>query len=135
MLVKLQVDAKPVQRSYLKFDLSSVWDVPMGTTSGGNFLSDLANATFPPSRSSRRTSATTRTTARSRRATRGSSRGSRILSSTNYIAGDTVVFLAWDEDDSLPAAEDAEQPLGITTFLGHAGDAGTTGMVTAFNLC
>jgi hypothetical protein len=28
----------------------------------------------------------------------------------------------------------AEQLLGIPTFLGHAGDAGTTSMVTAFNL-
>ena len=27
-----------------------------------------------------------------------------------------------------------EQLLGITTFLGHAGDAGTSSMVSAFNL-
>ena len=79
----------------------------------------------------------------------------RILASPNYLAGDTVVFLTWDEDDgsasnrvalivvspsTRPGTESAtsfdhysllktaEQLLGIRSYLGHAGDAGTASL-------
>ena len=140
----------------------AVWDVPMGTTSGGNFLTDLANGALPAF--SFVTPNLCNDTHDCSVATGDAwlqSWFAKILSSPNYLAGDTVVFLTWDEDDgsasnriptivvspSTPAGtvsaasfdhysllKTAEQLLGITTFLGHAGDAGTTSMATAFNL-
>ena len=85
----------------------------------------------------------------------------KILASPSYLSGRTVVFLTWDEDDgsasnrvpmivispSTPAGtvsrtafdhyallKTTEQVLRIPTLLGHAGDAGTSSMVSAFNL-
>ena len=85
----------------------------------------------------------------------------KILASPNYRAGDTVVFLTWDEDDgsatnrvpaivvstSTPAGvvsgrafdhysllKTTEQLLAIRTYLGHARGAGVTSMAPVFNL-
>ena len=140
----------------------ALWDVPMGTTSSGNFLTDVTNGALPsfafvtPNLCSDTHDCSVAT---------GDawleSWFAKILASPSYLAGKTVVFLTWDEDDgsasnhiptivvgpSTPAGtvsgtafdhyallKTAEQLLGITTFLGHAGDAGTTSMASAFNL-
>jgi phospholipase C len=136
--------------------------VPLGTTISGNFLNDLTNDTLPafavvtPDRCNDTHDCSV---------TVGDNwlQGwfTKILASPPYVAGRTVVFLTWDEDDgsasnriptivvspSTPAGaasatsfdhysllKTSEQLLGITTFLGHAGDAGTASMVTPFNL-
>ena len=140
----------------------AAWDVPMGTTSGGNFAhrprerhaarlrvrhaGPLQRHPRLPRRDRRRLAAVW---------------FAKILASPTYLAGRTVVFLTWDEDDgsaanrvplivvspSTPAGtrsgtsfdhysllKTTEQLLGLTTFLGHAGDAGTASMASAFNL-
>jgi hypothetical protein len=99
---------------------------------GGNFLTDLTGGTLPA-----------------------------FSFVTPDLCNDAVVFVAWDEDDgsatnhvplivvnpSIRAGTQSgtffdhyallkttEQVLGITTFLGHAGDPGTSSMVSTFNL-
>jgi len=140
----------------------ALWDVPMGTTSSGNFLTDLTNGALPSFAFV--TPNLCNDTHDCPVATGDAwleSWFAKILASPNYLAGKTVVLLTWDEDDgsasnhiptivvgpSTPAGtvsgtafdhyallKTAEQLLGITTFLGHAGDAGTTSMASAFNL-
>ena len=85
----------------------------------------------------------------------------KILASPAYLSGGTVVFVVWDENDgtgtnnvpllvispSVPAGtrpatyfdhysllKTTEQLLGLPTSLGHAGDAGTAAMTSAFGL-
>jgi len=140
----------------------SVWDVPMGTTASGNFLTDLTNDTLPafafvtPNLCSDTHDCPVATGDAWLQGWFG-----KILASPGYQAGTTVIFLTWDEDDgsasnripmivvspSTPAGtvsgsafnhysllKTTEQLLGIATFLGHAGDAGTASMVSTFNL-
>jgi phospholipase C len=140
----------------------AVWDVPMGTTASGNFLSDLTNGTLPAF--SFVTPDLCNDTHDCPVATGDAwleSWFAKILSSPAYLTGRTVIFLTWDEDDdsasnhiplivvspSTPAGtrsgtafdhysllKTTEQLLGITTFLGHAGDPGTSSMISAFKL-
>jgi phosphatidylinositol-3-phosphatase len=138
------------------------WDVPMGTTAGGNFLSELTNGTLPafsfvtPDLCNGTHDCPVQTGDAWLAAWIA-----KIVASPTYLAGRTVVFLTWDEDDgtaadhipmivvnpSTPAGtrssasfnhysllKTTEQLLGVTTFLGHAGDAGTSSMLSAFNL-
>jgi len=140
----------------------AIWDVPMGTTAAGTFLDDLANDTLPafsfvtPNLCNDTHDCSVATGDNWLRAWFG-----KILASPGYLAGTTVIFLTWDEDDgsatnhiativvspSTPAGtvsgstfdhysllKTTEQLLGITTFLGHANDAGTTSLSSAFNL-
>jgi hypothetical protein len=137
------------------------WDVPLGSTAGGNLLSDLKGGTLPafsfvtPDLCSDTHDCSVAT---------GdawlSSWFAQILTSPSYLAGDTVVFVVWDEDDgsatnhvpllvvspsTAPATQagaffdhysllrTTEQLLGLPP-LGHAGDAGTASMLAAFNL-
>src|ERR1043165_4841970 len=84
----------------------------------------------------------------------------KILAGPNYQSGDTAVIITFDEGTSssnqvmtlllapsvsagAPSAtafnhysllKTTEQMLGITSFLAHAGDAGTTSMRAAFHL-
>ncbi len=140
----------------------AAWDVPMGTTASGNFLTDLTGGTLPAF--SFVTPDLCNDTHDCPVATGDAwlkSWFAKILASPTYLAGRTVVFVTWDEDDgsasnrvplivvspSTPAGtrsgtffdhysllKTTEQLLGITTFLGHAGDAGTSSMVSTFNL-
>ena len=140
----------------------AAWDVPMGTVDAGSFLTDLTSGTLPAF--SFVTPDLCNDTHDCPVATGDSwlqSWFAKILASPTYLAGKTVVFLVWDEDDgsssnhipmiavnpSIPPGtqpgtyfdhysllKTTEQLLGITTFLGHAGDAGTAGMAPAFNL-
>ena len=140
----------------------AMWDIPMGTTAGGNFADDLANGTLP---------AFAFVTPNLCSDTHDcpvpvgddwlAGWFAKILASPAYVNGSTVVVVTWDEDDnsasnhiplvvvspSTPVGTKAgsfydhysllkttEQLLGITTFLGHAGDAGTDSMAAAFNL-
>jgi phospholipase C len=138
------------------------WDVPLGTTAAGTFLNDLTNDTLPgfafvtPNLCNDTHDCSVATGDSWLQAW-----FAKILASSAYHAGTTVVFLTWDEDDgsasnriptivvspSTPAGtisgtsfthysllKTTEQLLGITPFLGHAGDAGTTSMGPAFNL-
>jgi Phosphoesterase family len=138
------------------------WDVPMGTTSGGRFLTDLTGNTLPsfafvvPDLCNDTHDCPVTTGDDWLRAW-----FTKILASPAYLSGRTVVFLTWDEDDgsasnrvplvvvspsTRPGTRSAtffdhysllkttEQLLGITTFLGRAGDPGTTSMVSTFNL-
>ncbi len=138
------------------------WDVPMGTTISGNFLNDLTNDTLPAFAF---VTPNLCNDTHDCPVTTGDNwlQGwfAKILASPAYVAGRTVVFLTWDEDDgsasnriptivvspSTPAGtasatsfnhysllKTTEQLLGITTFLGRAGDVGTNSMVTPFNL-
>jgi len=140
----------------------AVWDVPMGTTAGGSFLTDLTNGTLPafsfvtPDLCNDTHDCPVSTGDAWLR-----SWFDKILMSPTYRQGRTVVFVTWDEDDhsasnhvplivvnpSTPAGtlsgtffdhyallKTTEQLLGITTFLGHAGDAGTSSMVPTFSL-
>jgi hypothetical protein len=138
------------------------WDAPLGTTSSGNFLTDLTNGTLPSFAFV--TPNLCNDTHDCPVATGDAWLQSwfpKILASPNYAAGNTVVFLTWDEDDGSSSnhvptivvspstragtasatgfdhyalLETAEQLLGIKTFLGHAGDPGTTSMAAAFDL-
>jgi phospholipase C len=134
----------------------AVWDVPMGTTAGGNFLNDLNAGTLP---------AFAFVTPNLCNDTHDCPVSSgdqwlaewvpRILAAPNYRAGHTAVFLIWDEGNSgtlIPAIvvsaytpprtisatrfdhysllKTAEQLLGIQTQLGSASTA--TSMLPAF---
>jgi phospholipase C len=138
------------------------WDVPLGTTSSGNFLTDLTNGTLP---SFAFVTPNLCNDTHDCPVAAGDawlqSWFPKILASPNYAAGNTVVFLTWDEDDGSASnhvptivvspstragtasatgfdhyalLKTAEQLLGIKTFLGHAGDPGTTSMAAAFDL-
>jgi phospholipase C len=138
------------------------WDVPMGTTTSGAFLTDLTNGTLPafafvtPNLCNDMHDCSI--------ATGDSWLQSwvpKILASSAYAAGRTALFITWDEDDgsesnrvativvspSTPAGTQSatsfthysllrttEQLLGVGTFLAHAGDSGTTSMRAAFGL-
>jgi phosphatidylinositol-3-phosphatase len=140
----------------------AAWDVPLGTTSGGAFLDDLAAGRLPAL--SVVTPDLCNDTHDCPVATGDAWLASwfaRILASPAYRAGDTAVFVVWDEDDGSASnhvpllvvspstrpgtrsdasfdhyslLKTTEQLLGITTFLGHAGDPGTSSMLSAFNL-
>jgi len=140
----------------------AVWDVPMGTTSGGAFLNDLSANTLP---------AFSFVTPDMCNDTHDCGVGTgdswlqgwipKIVASPAYQSGNTAIVLTWDEDDFTTVNQVAtivisptttpgtrsgtafdhysllkttEQMLGISTYLGHAGDAGTTSMRSAFHL-
>ena len=78
----------------------AVWDVPMGTTAAGNFLTDLTGGTLPAF--SFVTPDLCNDTHDCSVATGDAwlkSWFAKILASPTYLAGRTVVFLTWDEDD------------------------------------
>jgi phospholipase C len=139
----------------------AVWDVPMGSTSGGSFLSDLASGALP---------AFAFVTPDLCNDTHDCPVAAgdawlhgwfaKILASPSYVAGDTVVFIVWDEDDGAsgnhipflvvsPSTEPGsqsnayfdhysllkttEQILGLG-LLGQAGAGGTASMIGTFNL-
>ena len=139
----------------------AVWDVPMGTMSGGAFLNDLSANTLP---------AFSFVTPDMCNDTHDCGVGTgdswlqgwipKIVASPAYQSGNTAIVLTWDEDDFTTVNQVAtivisptttpgtrsgtafnhysllkttEQMLGISTYLGHAGDAGTTSMRSAFN--
>jgi Phosphoesterase family/Concanavalin A-like lectin/glucanases superfamily len=138
------------------------WDVPMGTTSAGNFLSDLNANTLPSF--SFVTPNMCNDTHDCSIATGDSWLQAwipMITSSQAYQSGSTVLFLTYDEDDGSPTNQivtivvspytrvgtasgtafthysllkTTEQLLGISTYLGHAGDASTSSMRADFNL-
>jgi len=140
----------------------AVWDVPMGTTESGSFVEDLTGGTLPAF--SFVTPDLCHDTHDCPISTGDAwlrSWFEKIGTSSTYRQGRTVVFLTWDEGDQLesnrvalivvspstPAGTQSgtvfghyallkttEQLLGITTFLGRAGDADTSSMVPAFNL-
>ena len=140
----------------------AAWDVPMGTTESGNFLADLTGGTLPAF--SFVVPDLCNSTHDCPVATGDAwlqSWFEKIHASPTYRAGRTVVFLTWDEErgaafnripmivvsPSTPAGNQSgtfydhysllkttEQLLGITTFLGHAGDPGTASMASTFNL-
>ena len=85
----------------------------------------------------------------------------KITSSPAYQSGNTAIFLTWDEDDFTTVNQVAtivitpttaagtrsgsafnhysllkttEQMLGLTTFIGTPGDAGTAGMRAGFHI-
>jgi phosphatidylinositol-3-phosphatase len=138
------------------------WDVPMGTTSSGAFLSDLNNGTLPafafvtPNLCNDTHDCSIQTGDAWLQAWI-----SKVVASSTYQSGKTVVFLTWDEDDgsasnrvativvspTTPAGTQSatsfthysllkttEQLLGIGTYLGHAGDTGTQSMRADFHL-
>jgi len=138
------------------------WDVPMGTTSHGRFLDDLEHDSLSsfsfvvPNMCS-----DTHDCPVAKGDEWLKAWFERILASPAYRSGRTVVFLVWDENDGSAAnrvplivvspwtrpgtrsakrfdhyslLKSTEQLLGITTFLGHAGDRGTSSMVRAFGL-
>jgi phosphatidylinositol-3-phosphatase len=138
------------------------WDVPMGTISSGAFLTDLDNGTLPafafvtPNRCNDTHDCSIQTGDAWLK-----SWVPKIVSSSAYESGKTVLFLTWDEDDgsssnhvptivvssTTPAGtrsatsfthysllKTTEQLLGIGTYLAHAGDAGTQSMRLAFHL-
>jgi phospholipase C len=140
----------------------ALWDVPMGATSGGNFLTDLNGDTLPafafvtPDLCSDTHDCSVETGDAWLKAW-----FAKILASPAYASGRTVVVVTWDEDDgsvsnhvplivvnpSTPAGTQSaalfdhysllkttEQLLGLAPFLGHAADPGTASMVSAFNL-
>jgi fibronectin type 3 domain-containing protein len=138
------------------------WDVPMGTTSAGNFLSDLNANTLPSF--SFVTPNMCNDTHDCSIATGDSWLQAwipLITSSQAYQSGSTVLFLTYDEDDGSPTNQivtivvspytrvgtasgtafthysllkTTEQLLGISMYLGHAGDASTNSMRPDFNL-
>ena len=140
----------------------AAWDVPLGTTSTGSFRTALMNNTLPafsfvtPNLCNDTHDCSTATGDAWLK-----SWFAKIFASPSYSGGTTVIFLTWDEDDgsasnrvplivvspSTPAGtvsrrafdhyallKTTEQLLGIQTFLGHAGDVGTSSMVSAFKL-
>jgi phospholipase C len=140
----------------------AVWDVPMGTASSGAFASDLANNTLPSF--SFITPNLCNDTHDCSVGTGDSWLQSwipKITSSAAYQSGNTAIFLTWDEDDFTTVNQVAtlvitpttaagtrsgtafnhysllkttEQMLGLTSFLGHAGDTGTTSMRADFHM-
>jgi hypothetical protein len=137
------------------------WDVPMGTTSGGSFLNDLNSNSLPAFAFI--TPDMCHDTHDCSVATGDGwlkSWITLILTSAAYKSGNTALFLTWDEDDGSSTnrvvtvvvspstrpgttsstafthyslLKTTEQMLGITTYLGHAGDPGTVSMRSAFN--
>jgi chitodextrinase len=137
------------------------WNVPMGTTSGGNFLNDLSSNSLPAFAFI--TPDLCNDTHDCSVATGDAwlkSWISLILTGAGYKSGNTALFLTWDEDDGSSTnrvvtvvvspstrpgttsstafthyslLKTTEQMLGITTYLGHAGDPGTASMRAAFN--
>jgi hypothetical protein len=135
------------------------WDVPMGSTSGGSLASDLASGNLPAF--AFLTPDLCDDTHDCPVATGDAwlqSWFAKILASPAYLAGDTVVFVVWDEDDlasgnhipflvvspsTRPGTQSGgsfdhfallkttEQLLGLG-FLGQAADAPS--MLSAFNL-
>jgi phosphatidylinositol-3-phosphatase len=136
------------------------WDVPMGTTSSGNFLNDLNANTLPtfafvtPNQCNNMHDCSITT---------GDawlqSWVPKIIASPGYQAGGTALFITWDEDDlsannhiatlivspSTPAGATSgvafthysllrttEEMLGLPSYLGNAASA--TSMRTAFHL-
>jgi len=138
------------------------WDLPMGTTSSGNFLSALQHGTLPAF------SFVTPNLCNDMHDCSVSTGDSwlaswipAIVSSTTYQQGSTAIFITWDEDDdssgnhvatlvvspTTPAGttsstafthysllKTTEQMLGIGTYLAHAGDSTTASMAPDFNL-
>jgi hypothetical protein len=137
------------------------WDIPMGTTSSGAFLTDLNNGTLPafalvtPNLCNDMHDCPVAT-------------GDawllgwvpKILASSSYRAGNTALVIFWDEAGGTGSNQVAtivvspstrvgtmsntsfthysllkttEQLLGISTYLGHAGDSGTQSMRAGFN--
>jgi phosphatidylinositol-3-phosphatase len=134
------------------------WDVPLGTTSSGNLLNDLNAGSLPAF------SFVTPNLCNDMHDCSISTGDNwlqswipKITSSANYQAGNTAIFITWDEDDGsssnhvativispyTPAGatsgtefthysllKTSEQLLGINTFLANA--AGASSMVSAF---
>jgi phospholipase C len=137
------------------------WDVPLGTTSAGRLVDDITAGTLPafsfitPNLCNDMHDCSVATGDRWL-----SQIVPKILAGPNYLAGDTALVITFDEGTSTSnriativvspttpagtrsaAAFDhysllrtTEEMLGITTFLGHAGDPGTAGMRAAFGL-
>ncbi len=140
----------------------NAWDVPMGTISSGAFASDLANNTLPSfSFITPNMCNDTHDCSVGTGDTWLQSWIPKITSSPAYQSGNTAIFLTWDEDDFTTVNQVAtivitpttaagtrsgsafnhysllkttEQMLGLTTFIGHAGDAGTASMRAAFHM-
>jgi hypothetical protein len=140
----------------------NAWDVPMGTISSGAFASDLANNTLPSfSFITPNMCNDTHDCSVGTGDTWLQSWIPKITSSPAYQSGNTAIFLTWDEDDFTTVNQVAtivitattaagtrsgsafnhysllkttEQILGLTTFIGHAGDAGTASMRAAFHM-
>jgi chitodextrinase len=138
------------------------WDVPMGTTSGGNFLNDLNNNSLPAfSFITPDLCNDTHDCAVSTGDDWLASWLPKIFACSAYQSGSTAVFITWDEDDGstsnhvativasayTPAGtrsstaynhysllRTTEQLLGINTYLAHAGDTTTNSMRTDFHL-
>ncbi len=138
------------------------WDVPLGTTTSGNLLNDLNNNNLPDFAFV--TPNLCNDTHDCSVATGDAWLQSwlqRVFASPGYQAGQTALFLVWDENDGssgnqVPAIvvspstvpgttsstsfthysllKTTEQMLGITTYLAHAGDSGTASMAQTFNL-
>jgi phospholipase C len=139
-----------------------LWDVPMGTTTSGNFLNDLTNDALPsfafvtPNQCNDTHDCPIATGDNWLK-----SWVPKILASPSYQRGDTALVITWDEDDFTPVNHIAaivvapstvpgtrsatrsdhyallkttEQMLGLTTFIGHAGDATTPSLRPDFNL-
>lgn len=140
----------------------ALWDVPMGTTSRGHLLADLNAGALPafafltPNVCNDTHDCSVATGDAWLKAW-----FAKILASPGYANGSTVIFLTWDEDEGAESnriptivvspstragtvssrafshysmLKTTEELLGITTFLGHAGDAETASMRAAFNL-
>jgi hypothetical protein len=138
------------------------WSVPMGTTTNGTFLGDLNGGTLPAfSFVTPDLCNGTHDCPVSTGDAWLKSWFAKIVATQAYTSGRTVVFLTWDEDDASASNHIAtivvsastragtrsatafdhysllkttEQLLGITTYLGRAGDAGTASMLSAFNI-
>jgi hypothetical protein len=140
-----------------------LWDVPLGTTASGNFLNDLRKNTLPTFAFV--TPNLCNDTHDCSVATGDAwlqSWFAKILASSSYTAGRTVIFLTWDEDDGSASNQvpllvvspstragttsatafnhyallkTTEQLLALPAFLGHAGDVSTNSMCMTFNLC
>jgi hypothetical protein len=138
-----------------------IWDVPMGTGSSGAFASDVANDTLPSfSFITPNMCHDTHDCSISTGDAWLQDLIPRITSGTAYQSGNTAIFLTWDEDDFTTVNQVAtfvitpttapgtrsgtafdhysllkttEQMLGLITYIGHADDAGTTSMRSAFH--
>jgi hypothetical protein len=139
----------------------ALWDVPMGTTSSGSFLTDLQNGTLPdfsfvtPNLCDDMHDCSIRAGDNWLK-----SRMPLILGSSAYQAGQTAVFVTFDEDGGgagnhvVTIVVSPSTPSGATSatgfshysllrtteemldlpLLAHAGDSGTAGMRSAFDL-
>jgi phospholipase C len=143
-------------------DDCAAWDVPMGTTTGGNLLTDL-NADMLPAFSFM-TPNLCNDTHDCSVATGDAWLAAwfaKIVASPGYQNGSTVIFLTWDEDEGAESnriptivvspstrvktvsttsfshyslLKTTAEPPGIPTFIGHAGDPETNSMRADFNL-